>query len=188
MRIALIPLFALALAAPALAQDSNVPEPKINQLIIYGNDKCPESTDDNVINVCAKKPEEERFRIPKDLRASSAPSNDAWNNKVLAYETVGRTGTLSCSPVGPGGWTGCANKLINEAYAEKRHSDEVKMGELVAAARAKRLETVDKDAAETQARVEQAEKEIEAREKARAEAEAEAKAKPQDSPAAPTKP
>lgn len=167
MRLALIPLAAFALATPALAQDSqNVPEPKINQLIIYGNDKCPESSDDNVINVCAKKPEEERFRIPKDLRTSSAPSNDAWNNKVLAYERVGRTGTLSCTPVGPGGWTGCASQLINDAYAEKKQSDEVKMGELVSAARAKRLETVDKDAAEAQARVEQAEKEIEAREKA----------------------
>src|SRR5512143_3728234 len=55
----------LGLAAPATAQ--NAPEPKVNQLIVYGDDKCPESTDDT-ITVCARKDEGERFRIPAPLR------------------------------------------------------------------------------------------------------------------------
>jgi hypothetical protein len=159
---------ALPLSAPALAQGAA--EPKVNQLIVYGDDKCPESASDEIV-VCARKAESERYRIPAVLRESRSPQNEAWNNKVLAYETVGRGGTQSCSPVGPGGWTGCASQLINTAYAEKRTADDVKMGELIAAERAKRLSTLDADAAETQKRVEQAEKDYEARQKALEEAE-----------------
>ena len=162
-----------AFAAPAAAQDA--PEPKVNQLIVYGDDKCPESTDDT-ITVCARKEEAERYRIPKNLREPvNTPSNEAWNNKVLAYETVGASGTNSCSPTGAGGWTGCSAKLISNAYAEKKTADDVKFSELIAAEREKRLSTIDAEAAATQSRVEEAEKEYEAREKANAEAEAKAK-------------
>lgn len=171
MRTILIPAgaigAALALGAPLAAQD--VPEPKVNQLIVYGDDKCPESTGDT-ITVCARKDEAERFRIPKNLRQSTSPQNEAWNNKVLAYERVGRTGTLNCSPVGPGGWTGCAQRLIDRAYAEKEGSEDVRFGELIQAEREKRLSTIDAEATETQRRVEQLENEVEARQRAQAEA------------------
>lgn len=165
---AILPAAVMATAMPALAQGA--PEPKVNQLIVYGEDKCPVSPDDNTITVCARKAEAERYRIPQALRSSDSPQNEAWSNKVLAYETVGRSGTMSCSPVGAGGWTGCSGKLINAAYAEKKTAPDVKFGELIAAERAKRLSTIDKDAAETQARVEALEKDIEARQKAQAEA------------------
>lgn len=151
------------LAAPAAAQQAA--EPKVNQLIIYGDDKCPESVGDEIV-VCARKAESERFRIPSILRESNSPSNEAWTNKVLAYETVGRSGTQSCTPVGPGGWTGCSSKMIRDAYAEKATGTDVRMAELVAEERAKRLATIDADAAETQKRVEQAEKEYLERQKA----------------------
>jgi hypothetical protein len=153
----------LGLAAPATSQ--NAPEPKVNQLIVYGDDKCPESTDDT-ITVCARKDEGERFRIPAPLRESSSPANEAWTNKVAAYETVGRSGTMSCSPAGAGGATGCLGKLIDAAYAEKKIAPDVRFGELIAAERAKRLSTIDQEAAETQKRVEQLENEVEARDKA----------------------
>ncbi len=160
----LAPLAVAALfAAPAAAQGT--PEPKVNQLIVYGEDACPQSTDDT-ITVCARKGERERFRIPELLREQSSPQNEAWNNKVLAYETVGRTGTMSCSPVGAGGWTGCSGKLIDQAYAEKSSDPGIKFGQMIAAERAKRLETIDQDAAETQARVEALEQQMEARRKA----------------------
>lgn len=168
-----------ALSAPAAAQEA--PEPKVNQLIIYGDDKCPEGQGDEIV-VCARKAESERYRIPSILRESNSPDNEAWTNKVLAYETVGRSGTQSCTPVGPGGWTGCSSKMIREAYAEKATGSDVRMAELIAAERTKRLSTIDADAAETQKRVEQAEKDYLARQKALEEAEA-AKAAP-----APTKP
>lgn len=168
-RLPLVLAFLLAPAVPALAQDA--PEPKVNQLIIYGDDECPVS-DGDTITVCARKEEAERFRIPAILRQSSSPQNEAWNNKVLAYERVNKTGTLSCSPVGAGGWTGCAGKLIDAAYAERQSDESVRFAELIAEERAKRLSTIDKDAAETQSRVEELEKQYEARRKAEAEAEA----------------
>ena len=127
--------FALGSAAPALAEDA--PEPKVNMVIVYGDDRCPESTGEEIV-VCPRLDERERYRIPPNLRSSDSPSNEAWNNKVLAYETVGRGGIMSCSPVGPGGSTGCTAQLIDAAYAEKRNSPDLKMSQLIAAERAKR--------------------------------------------------
>jgi len=135
---------------------------RVNMLIVYGNDECPKPKGDE-ITVCARKSESERYRIPEDLRGSESPKNDAWNNKVLAYEMVGRTGTQSCSPVGAGGFTGCAQQMIDKAYAEKKMSPSIRFSELIAAERARRLSTIDADAAATEARVEQAEREYEAR-------------------------
>lgn len=154
---------ALLFAAPALAKTG---DEKVNQLIVYGDDPCPASTDSE-ITVCARKAESERYRIPENLRESASPQNDAWNNRVIAYETVGKTGTLSCSPVGAGGFTGCLGKFIDTAYAEKQADPSIRFSELIAAERARRLATIDEDAADTQARVEQAEKEYDARQRAK---------------------
>jgi hypothetical protein len=166
----------LALAAPAAAQDA-APEPKMNMVIIYGEDKCPESGDDT-ITVCARKAEAERYRIPETLRTSSSPSNEAWNNRVIAYETVGRTGTMSCSPVGAGGWTGCTGQMLKQAAGEKATDPNIKFGQLIAEERAKRLSTIDADAADTQSRVEEVEKQMEDRRKAEEEAAAAAPVPP----------
>lgn len=162
--IALIPL-AFALPQATSAQEAGE---KVNQLIVYGDDSCPASKDDE-ITVCARKDESERFRIPAPLRESSGDlqKNEAWNNKVLAYETVGAFGTKSCSPVGPGGSLGCTQKLIDNAFAEKREASDVRFSDLIQAEREKRLATIDAEAAATQSRVEQAEKEYEARQRAR---------------------
>ena len=158
--IALIPA-ALLLTAPAQAQSA---DEKVNQLIIYGDDLCPQSTE-NEITVCARKDESERYRIPESLRESSAPDNRAWTDRVVAYETVGATGTLSCSPVGAGGMTGCVGKLIDTAYAEKHGDPNIRFSQLIAEERARRLATIDQDAADTQARVEAIEREYEARQR-----------------------
>ena len=148
-------------AAPAAAQkgDGEPQAPsgeKINQLIVYGDDPCPPSSDGE-ITVCARKPEEERYRIPKPLRGIDSPKSQPWTNKVQAYETVGNFGTLSCSPVGPGGSLGCTQKLIDQAYAEKKNSSDVKFSELIEAEREKRLSTIDAQAAAQQKRVNEAE-------------------------------
>ena len=162
---------AAALAAtPAAAQDGATPGERVNQLIVYGDDPCPTPSSPDEITVCARKDEGERYRIPQALRQVGSPQNDAWNNKVLAYETVTRRGTLSCSPTGAGGSLGCTQKLIDAAYAEKRGGDDVRFGQLIAAERARRLETVDAEAAETQARVEELERQYEERQRREAEA------------------
>ena len=108
-------LIALLPAAPAFAQKKEVSE-----IIVYGVDPCPRSTDDEVV-VCARKPESERYRIPEKLRqGGSLQSRQSWANRATAIETYGRTGINSCSPVGPGGWTGCTQQLINQAFKERR--------------------------------------------------------------------
>jgi hypothetical protein len=164
MRLILATATLLALSGtPALAQDAG--GDKVNQLIVYGDDPCPAPTGDE-ITVCARKAESERFRIPEMFRGSESPQNEAWANRVQSYELVGRTGTLSCSAVGPGGSTGCLERIINQAYAERGLAPDVKFAELVAAERAKRLATIDQTSAEEQARVEALEKQYEDKRKA----------------------
>jgi hypothetical protein len=161
----------IAFGPAAVAQDSDAAPPaaeagqqggeRINQVIVYGNDPCPASAGDE-ITVCARKSESERYRIPEILRGNNTtPENSAWNNKVLAYETVSKTGTMSCSPVGPGGSTGCLQKLINASYAEKQTDPSVHFSELIEQEREKRLSTIDAQAAATQQRVEEAEQQYE---------------------------
>jgi hypothetical protein len=148
---------AAALApAPAVAQDAA--GDRVNTVIVYGDDECPQSTGDEIV-VCARMEESERFRIPEALRQSSDPENEPWANKVRAYETVGQFGALSCSPVGSGGELGCTAKMIEAAYQERATSSDVRAGELIAAAREERLSTLDAEAAATQARVEELERE-----------------------------
>ena len=117
-----LPLGAVAIAlsalavptAPVLAQNS-----KVSEIIVYGTDPCPRSTDDEIV-VCARKPESERFRIPERLRqGGSLQSRQAWAARAKQFEVVGRTGINSCSPVGPAGFTGCTQQLINQAFNER---------------------------------------------------------------------
>lgn len=102
-----------AFSAPAAAQSA-----RVSEIIVYGNDPCPRSTDDEVV-VCARKPETERYRIPERFRTGGPrQTREAWANKARALETVGATGINSCSPVGPAGFTGCLTQVINQARAE----------------------------------------------------------------------
>ena len=146
----------LSFAAPASAQAQDGSD-KMNLVIVYGNDTCPMSQGEE-ITVCARKPESERYRIPEGLRDHPSPQNEAWTNKVLAYEHVGAAGTQSCSATGAGGWTGCFHNFVANAYAEKKDNSDVHFSEMVAQERARREATIDAQAAATQARVEAAEK------------------------------
>lgn len=172
----------LALAVPVVAADPAPPPAageRINTIIVYGEDPCPPSQGDE-ITVCARKAEAERFRIPAPLRETPSTKSEAWNQRVLAYETVGRDGINSCSPVGPGGVLGCTQRLIDAAYAEKKGATDVNFARMIEEERAKRAAGVDADAAATQARVEQAERDYEARQRAAQD--------PASAPAAPAKP
>lgn len=159
LSLAALPVALLSVAlAPFSASAQGADEPKVNQLIIYGNDKCPPSTD-NEITVCARMDESERYRIPEDLREASGPENTAWATRVRSFEAVGKFGPLSCTPVGAGGELGCTAKMIETAYEEKATSGSVRFAELIAQARQERLAKIDEQAAATQARVEAIEKE-----------------------------
>lgn len=149
-----LPAFALAQTQDQAPADTE----RVNMVIIYGDDACPPSSE-NEITVCARKDESERYRIPENLRLSDDPENNAWTNRVDAYETVGAFGTMSCSPTGAGGFTGCTQALIDAAYGEKRTSQDVQFSALIEEERQRRLSTIDEAAAAEQARVEQIEKE-----------------------------
>ncbi len=125
LRVSMIAATALAAglaslpAAPALAQQGGVRE-----IEVFGTDPCPRSTDDEVV-VCARKPEKERYRIPEKLRKTgSRQSRESWARRAQVFETAGATGINSCSPVGPAGFTGCVQQVINSAKAERREEAE----------------------------------------------------------------
>jgi hypothetical protein len=105
----------------ALAQSS---QDSIAEVVVYGNDPCPRSSDDQVV-VCARRPESERFRIPEKLRSSgNAQQTNSWANRAKVLETVGSTGTNTCSPVGPGGYTGCLTQVIKQAREERQQQNQ----------------------------------------------------------------
>src|SRR3546814_18707103 len=90
-----LPLFALMLAGsaaalPAAAQEAPADADKINQVIIYGDDKCEQSSPDEIV-VCNSLPETERYRVPEMLRGDPLdPRNAAWAHQVAALEIVRR--------------------------------------------------------------------------------------------------
>ena len=137
--------------APTAAAGTTGSE-RVNLVIVYGEDACPQSAGTDIV-VCARKGEEERYRIPEPLRGDpNKPSNQAWGERVRSMEYVGRTGTESCSATGPGGFTGCFNQLARLAKAERQAADNASWKDLVAAERARRLSTIDADSKAIEAR------------------------------------
>ena len=171
-----LPLAALFLASslaalPAAAQDTDTTNAdKINQVIVYGQDKC-EASSSNEIVVCNRLPEQDRYRVPQIFRGGDPldPRNQAWLNRVTAMERVGRFGTDSCSPVGLGGFTGCTQQLVAGAKAEQKAADKTDWQTMIADERAKRIAGIDAAAAEVEAAVTAEEKALAERQKAAAE-------------------
>lgn len=175
-----LPLLALILvgsaaALPVAAQETAaIDADKINQVVVYGDDQCPKGAPDEIL-VCAKMPESERYRVPPMLRGNPLdPRNEAWANKVVALERVGRFGTDSCSPVGLGGFTGCTQSLLAGAKAERRAADKTDWQAMIADERAKRLAGIDAAADEVEAAVQAEERALAERRRAAAELEAQA--------------
>ncbi len=126
---------------------ASVDDVRVNQLIVYGNDPCPRSSDEEII-VCVKRPENDRYRIPAPLRESPGPASNSWANRASELQYVGRTGTGSCSPSGPGGATGCLMQFINQARAERQGADTVNWNALIEQARQERLGRIDEESEE----------------------------------------
>lgn len=123
---AALPLTLLAGAAAALAALAPTGaaaqgRERYNRVVIYGNDRCPTASNGQEIVICARRPESERYRIPKELRdgASDDPANMSWAERAQSLEYVGRTGIQSCSTVGPGGFTGCWAEMVRAARGER---------------------------------------------------------------------
>ena len=100
-------------SAPADAQNN------VRMQIVYGDDECTTSNGE-IIVVCVRRDESERYRIPPELRDTrDLAANESWLARAQSVEYVGRSGTQSCSPVGPGGFTGCTEQLLRSARAER---------------------------------------------------------------------
>ena len=122
-RLLILPaLVAVAAGVPALAQDdSPTPPARESQVEVFGNDPCPQSVDGEIV-VCARRPEEERYRVPPALRERrDRPAETSWVARNEALEEDARTlRPDSCSVVGSGGHTGCAAAFIRQWAAERR--------------------------------------------------------------------
>jgi hypothetical protein len=100
-------------AAPARAQAGD------RLITVFGSDPCPRDT------ICVRAPESERYRIPKSLRGESgAAAAERWGDRAQALEYAGASGIQSCSPVGPGGASGCFRQLVRAAREEQRSRGE----------------------------------------------------------------
>ena len=109
---ALIGAMAVIPSAPASAQNN------VRMQVVYGDEACP-SSNGEIIVVCVRRDESERYRIPPELRDTrDLAANESWLAQSQAVEYVGRGGTMSCSPVGPGGFTSCTEQLLRSARAE----------------------------------------------------------------------
>jgi hypothetical protein len=114
-------LSVLAMAMPAVAQrvETGSPPDRESTLVVFGDDPCPQSSEEEIV-VCARRPEEERYRIPAPLRQTE-PTEVAWGARVADLEDASRVGRPnSCSTVGIYGQGGCTQQLIRQWYDERR--------------------------------------------------------------------
>ncbi|WP_337661265.1 hypothetical protein [Erythrobacter sp. Alg231-14] len=151
------PVAGLALIGPAAAQDQA--GDRVNMVIAYDESECPEPTIEGELVVCQIVVEADRYRIPSNLRHSDSPENISRTRQIESIRYIGAHGTLSCDPAGAGGFTGCTERFIDQAYAERAEGENVRFSQLIEEARQDRLSTIDGDAADEQARVEQIERE-----------------------------
>lgn len=128
-------------------------EVRVNQLILYGDQTCPESTDEQ-INICARS-KTDPYRIDENLRELPGPQSNSWANQASELSYVGRGGAESCSTTGPGGFTGCLGQIINSARAERRDGDAVNWERLIEEARQERLGRIDAEAEAVQREIDE---------------------------------
>ena len=127
--VAGLALAAIAVPVAAHAQTGPVENPpaKTRSVIVYGDDPCPQSAGDEIV-VCARQPENERYRIPKRFRgqkAAAQPAGNSWANSVRSTEDASRMAAglpNTCSAVGTGGQSGCFQQFQNQAAAARRQA------------------------------------------------------------------
>jgi hypothetical protein len=109
----------VALPSTAVAQAGNQLE-----VVVYGNDPCPRSTESQIV-VCRHLPESQRYRLPSSQNPQGTrQQRQSWAKKSQQLMSVGNTGTMQCSPVGPGGYTGCLTQEINQAKQDAREQQQ----------------------------------------------------------------
>ena len=102
----------LGAATPALAQSNT------RVVTIFGSDKCPTSNGEEIV-VCQRLDENERYRIPDQLRSTNDQAPTA-TTRVDAMQAASTTNIGTCSASGPGGQSGCQVQLNRNWKAERR--------------------------------------------------------------------
>lgn len=96
---------------------------RINVLVTYGDDECPEAKGDEIV-VCAARPESERYRIPKELREAEKEAEEgeqSWTSVLASHDEAARSGRPnSCSVVGTFGFSGCQSAIMRQWFDERR--------------------------------------------------------------------
>ncbi len=114
---------AMPALAPAEAQRNLAArqQERVRHVVVYGREACPRGREGEIV-ICARRPADERYRIPRAVRDRTplpGPASTSWAARTRSIERVGRTGIQSCSPVGPGGYTGCWNEMMEGYRAER---------------------------------------------------------------------
>jgi hypothetical protein len=111
----------LILALAAASAPAAEPVRQI-QITVYGEDRCPVAESEDEVVVCARQPEEERYRVPPALRERrDRPADISWAARNEVLEEDARTMRPdSCSVVGSGGQGGCQAAFIRQWYNERR--------------------------------------------------------------------
>ena len=110
----------LGLVPPPTAQAQQPGTGRQSHVTVYGEDPCPPSQGDDIV-VCARRPEEERYRIPAPFREEGRRPQQSWGSRSAELEEVQRdTRPDSCSVVGSYGQSGCTQQLMRQWRAERR--------------------------------------------------------------------
>jgi len=109
-------LAALATAPLPAEVTEGAPPTRLSTLVVYGNDPCPRSSNDEIV-VCARQPESDRYRIPPKLRKKeyNEARDGSWAGTAKVLENVNQQGIPnSCNPIGSFGQSGCFQKFLAE--------------------------------------------------------------------------
>lgn len=114
-------LVLLMIASHGAGADPDPLQERTEHVIVYGDDACPKPADDEEIVVCGRRPENERYRIPKSLRGREPSGETSWTSRTEDMERASRDSMPgSCSVVGSYGQSGCHQQLINQWYRDRR--------------------------------------------------------------------
>jgi hypothetical protein len=136
MRATIMLALAVSLAAPTMAQepplsalkpppaaDADTSQPRQRLVTVFGTEECPKPTSPDEVVVCARLPDSEVYRIPKQLRSADNRRVSPFQaNRALLLGDVsgGAGGSIgSCSAVGAGGMIGCNQRQV-DAWAQDR--------------------------------------------------------------------
>jgi hypothetical protein len=114
---------AILLSGAAVAQEPQAPPERASSLIVYGDDPCPQASEDEIV-ICARRPDSERYRIPKELReAERDPAQQSWASRVDMLEDISRQNIPGgCSVVGSYGQSGCWQQMMRQWQAARREA------------------------------------------------------------------